>query len=112
MGDNQVVGNEYLGKADRIFMGYLPITKTFIPRALRFANPNKCVIHYHHLCKKQDSEVALKDFAEVAPEWDVQLLTFVKVKSYAPKLFHCVADVLVKQKVTNPLIVDLPQQMI
>eukprot|EP01120_Amphizonella_sp_Union-15-10_P016325 TRINITY_DN8571_c0_g1_i2.p1 TRINITY_DN8571_c0_g1~~TRINITY_DN8571_c0_g1_i2.p1 ORF type:complete len:382 (-),score=68.05 TRINITY_DN8571_c0_g1_i2:32-1177(-) len=103
-GDNRTVGEMYLGKCDRVLMGYLPNTRDFLIRALDFANPNGSVLYYHHLCgKKGGREVALKDF-EVAccGLWEFKVLEFVKVKSYGPKVFHCVADVWVK-KILNRL---------
>ena len=35
-GDNREVANEYLGKADRVMMGYIPTPKQFLHRAFDF----------------------------------------------------------------------------
>jgi len=103
-GDNRVVGEEYLGKADRVLMGYLPTTREFLPRAFQFANPKGCIIHYHHLCTKGGfKSEALSDFSMTLSQLNLSktiiLHNFVKVKSYAPKLYHCVADIEVIPKI-------------
>jgi len=97
-GDNRTVGQEHVGKVDRILMGYLPNTKDFIPRALEFGNPQHCIYHYHHLCSKERFKTeALEDFSsellKLNLRRNITLIDFVKVKSYAPKLYHCVADI-------------------
>eukprot|EP01126_Amoeba_proteus_P026859 TRINITY_DN265_c0_g2_i11.p1 TRINITY_DN265_c0_g2~~TRINITY_DN265_c0_g2_i11.p1 ORF type:complete len:165 (+),score=40.24 TRINITY_DN265_c0_g2_i11:150-644(+) len=100
LGDNRIVAEEYVGSADRILMGYLPNTYDFISRALQFAKKNEPVtVHYHHLCKKSEYRVlALKDWTEVMKvqgfRGNVRVDAFTKVKSYAPLLFHCCADLL------------------
>eukprot|EP01126_Amoeba_proteus_P026874 TRINITY_DN265_c0_g2_i9.p1 TRINITY_DN265_c0_g2~~TRINITY_DN265_c0_g2_i9.p1 ORF type:complete len:145 (+),score=31.65 TRINITY_DN265_c0_g2_i9:134-568(+) len=97
---NDTVAEEYVGSADRILMGYLPNTYDFISRALQFAKKNEPVtVHYHHLCKKSEYRVlALKDWTEVMKvqgfRGNVRVDAFTKVKSYAPLLFHCCADLL------------------
>eukprot|EP01126_Amoeba_proteus_P026857 TRINITY_DN265_c0_g1_i9.p1 TRINITY_DN265_c0_g1~~TRINITY_DN265_c0_g1_i9.p1 ORF type:complete len:115 (-),score=21.91 TRINITY_DN265_c0_g1_i9:164-508(-) len=69
-------------------------------RALQFAKKNEPVtVHYHHLCKKSEYRVlALKDWTEVMKvqgfRGNVRVDAFTKVKSYAPLLFHCCADLL------------------
>eukprot|EP01130_Rhizamoeba_saxonica_P001063 TRINITY_DN10936_c0_g1_i1.p1 TRINITY_DN10936_c0_g1~~TRINITY_DN10936_c0_g1_i1.p1 ORF type:complete len:372 (-),score=67.53 TRINITY_DN10936_c0_g1_i1:210-1325(-) len=98
LGDNRVVGDEYQGKANRIFMGYLPETAPFIERALYFADLENCIFHYHHLAEKNEFESrAIQDFTEVLNrlgiEKTVVVVEFAKVKSYAPRIFHCVADI-------------------
>lgn len=72
--------------------------------ALRLARKDATVIiHYHHLCKKEEYKtLALQHFTEAAekllPEtpWTFTVVDFSKVKSYAPKLFHCCADIELK----------------
>ena len=62
-GDNREVGNEYIGKATRVSMGFFDgkeDAKPFIPRALTFLKgynePHgpSGVIHYHYLSTKAD----------------------------------------------------------
>eukprot|EP01127_Copromyxa_protea_P002152 TRINITY_DN12042_c0_g1_i1.p1 TRINITY_DN12042_c0_g1~~TRINITY_DN12042_c0_g1_i1.p1 ORF type:complete len:385 (+),score=63.48 TRINITY_DN12042_c0_g1_i1:1-1155(+) len=99
LGDNREVAREYEGAADRILMGYLPNTYDYIESALKFAKTNSVVnIHYHHLCQKEEFKtLALQHFNDVLERlpnnpWCVRVVDFVKVKSYAPKIFHCCAD--------------------
>ena len=61
-GDNRVVGNEWLGKAHRVLMGYLPSAEPFLCRALAFLNHTTLIdsrhtrvsgtLHYHYVCTK------------------------------------------------------------
>ena len=102
IGDNREVGNQYLGKCDRVLMGFLPDTAKFIPRALEFASKSRkqcathrCIIHYHYLFHKSGDEVTQvqRDFgAHVEPSGfrvdDVRV-----IKSYAHNVYHAVADV-------------------
>jgi tRNA G37 N-methylase Trm5 len=163
-GDNRTTGNLFVGKANRVLMGYIPCCKEFLPRAVSFlvqvsvennnnqnqqqksvsfapgstppsskngtttattavANSNdekeaeeevgennkkktssltqkpSGIIHYHYL-----SESKHKDEAKATAQLHVleglgpqlgSLCTIEEVrvvKSYAPKKFHCVAD--------------------
>ncbi|KPA73571.1 putative mitochondrial methionine biosynthetic protein [Leptomonas pyrrhocoris] len=102
-GDNRVVGDEAVGKCDRVLMGYIPTCKSFLPRALSFLKRNEAgrsvgAIHYHFLADKpQAAQEAMRDVreelgAEVAAA--VSLADLRCVKSYAPKRFHYVADLV------------------
>ena len=101
-------------------MGYLPETAPFLDRAIFFADPRGVIVHYHHLagphqipdthvighCALTSAECDAKfglGFSEVfaaVQRWHdrrgvatCQLLEFVSVKNYAPKIEHCVADI-------------------
>lgn len=98
-GDNREEGEEMIGKADRVLMGYLPSCKHFLHRAFQFLKTTGGIIHYHHLCSKDQLEsLALQHLEEELSTWkmaekkDIKLLDFRTVKSYSPKQFHCVAD--------------------
>lgn len=113
--------NEYEARAQRILMGYLPETAPFLDRAIFFADPRGVIVHYHHLagshqipdtCSIGNSAQTSADesdtklgigFSEVfaaVKQWNdrrgiatCQLLEFVSVKNYAPKIEHCVSDI-------------------
>lgn len=99
LGDNRELAEELVGKVDRILMGYLPNTEDYLARALAFAKPSRAVIHYHHLCKKSEYRSKALDHLQAALEASgrsvesVTIVEFVKVKSYAPQIYHCVADI-------------------
>ncbi|GET85508.1 hypothetical protein, conserved [Leishmania tarentolae] len=100
-GDNREVGEELLGKCDRVLMGYIPTCKSFLPRAASFLKRNEAgrhsgIVHYHFLADKLCAEQeALRD---VQDELGEEVAAFIRVidircvKSYAPKRFHFVAD--------------------
>ena len=102
-GDNREVGNEVVGKCDRVLMGYIPSCRPFLPRALSFLKRNEAgrsvgVIHYHFLADKPNAAAdALKDVAEELGA-DVAAAARIAdlrcIKSYAPKRFHYVADLV------------------
>eukprot|EP01105_Mastigella_eilhardi_P022193 TRINITY_DN5453_c0_g1_i2.p1 TRINITY_DN5453_c0_g1~~TRINITY_DN5453_c0_g1_i2.p1 ORF type:complete len:236 (-),score=38.17 TRINITY_DN5453_c0_g1_i2:36-743(-) len=98
LGDNRTAGDEAVGKADRVLMGYLPPPTEFLPRALQFARPQGCIIHYHYLCKMEEKEsVPGADFQKACEgKWRFTVTYVSTVKSYAPKVYHFVADVRVE----------------
>ena len=106
LGDNREVGEEWVGKADRVHMGYFPGTEVFLSRAFDFLREDKGgMVHYHHLCRKSEYEtMALEHFMDVifpssssrpSIEGLFQVVNFITVKSYSPHVYHCVADVFV-----------------
>lgn len=79
--------------ADRLIMGLLPSCKEYLVDAMKVVKPNG-IIHYHGTGKKEDWKNLLED-VETAAEiegFKVKLLKKVKVKSYAPKIYHFVLD--------------------
>ncbi|KAH3766797.1 class I SAM-dependent methyltransferase family protein [Pelomyxa schiedti] len=96
LGDNREVGIEALGIADRILMGYIPTPSNFLPRAFQFANPSGCLVHYHYVCKQSEKEEMPQQHFVTActgTPWQFQVENIVTVKSYAPQLYHFVADI-------------------
>ena len=94
LGDNRDVGP--INEADRVIMGYLPSAKDFLPRAIEFLKESGGVIHYHYTCKKQEIPIlADSHFREMSSgkEPDYKVEDIRKIKSYAPFIYHCVADV-------------------
>lgn len=100
-GDNRELGDELLGKCDRVLMGYIPTCKPFLPRAVAFlkrgAAGRPCgTVHYHFLADKPcAAQEALTDVREELGDdaaAAVRIIDLRCVKSYAPKRFHFVAD--------------------
>ena len=85
-------------------MGYIPTPLEFLKKAFEFLKlekEKKYIIHYHHIAKKSEYDTLWKQHFEDTIKQDVslsqtvlfKLSEFIVVKSYAPQLFHCVADV-------------------
>ncbi|EPY32669.1 tRNA wybutosine-synthesizing protein 2 [Strigomonas culicis] len=102
-GDNREIGNELVGTCDRVLMGYIPSCKAFLRRAVSFlkhtdAHQPVGVVHYHFLADKMDGRRVAQQHlaeelgAEVSERAELSQLRCVK--SYAPKQFHFVADVV------------------
>ncbi|KNH04892.1 hypothetical protein XU18_3950 [Perkinsela sp. CCAP 1560/4] len=102
-GDNRDVGDEYIGKCDRILMGYLPETKQFIPRALEFAKKRdtidetkpRAILHYHFIFHKDEvpADAVARDFVESSKSVRFVVHAVRRIKSYTKNRYHGVADV-------------------
>jgi tRNA wybutosine-synthesizing protein 2 len=82
---------------DRILMGLLPSSKDYLLDAMKAIKPNG-IIHYHGTGKKEDWKKMFEDVetaAEIA-SFKTELIRKVKVKSYAPKIYHWVLDCRIK----------------
>jgi tRNA wybutosine-synthesizing protein 2 len=79
--------------ADRVIMGLLPSCKEYLPSALKVVKFGG-VIHYHGVAKEEGWEVLLEDVKSAAKDekLKVRLVKRVRVKSYAPKVYHWVLD--------------------
>ena len=79
--------------ADRVIMGLLPSCKEYLVDAMKVVKVNG-IIHYHGTAKKEDWKKLLEEVETVAEieGFKVKLLKKVKVKSYAPKVYHWVLD--------------------
>ncbi len=83
--------------ADRVVMGYLFDTRDYLPTALQ-ALRKKGVIHYHFL----STESRLSDHKDkviktaLKESFNACVKKTVKVKSYAPKMYHWVFDLEVE----------------
>jgi len=91
LGDS-IVEIPKLGRiADRVIMGLLPDCKVYLTDALKVVKSNG-IVHYHGTAK--DWKELFED-VETAAEiegFKVELIDKVKVKSYAPKIYHWVLD--------------------
>jgi tRNA wybutosine-synthesizing protein 2 len=77
--------------ADRVIMGLLPSCKEYLIDAMKVIKPNG-VIHYHGTAKNWKE---LFDDIKTASDiegFNVKLIRKVRVKSYAPKIYHWVLD--------------------
>lgn len=105
-GDNREVGDELVGSADRVLMGYLPDCVPHLARAVQFLKRSsdgserpRGMVHYHYLAPSDTAEAVLWEHlnrglgGEQGNTWRASLKALRCVKSYAPKVFHYVADV-------------------
>jgi tRNA wybutosine-synthesizing protein 2 len=77
--------------ADRVIMGLLPSCKEYLIDALKVIKSNG-FIHYHGTAKDwKELFEDVKTAAEIEG-FNVELLEKVRVKSYAPKIYHWVLD--------------------
>ena len=77
--------------ADRVIMGLLPSCKECLMDAMKVIKPNG-IIHYHGTAKDwKELFEDVKTAAEVEG-FEVELIRKVRVKSYAPKIYHWVLD--------------------
>lgn len=85
--------------ADRIIMGYLFETEKFLPAALKMAKDN-CTIHFHKNVEIENIGLIKEKVADIAKDngCEIQVLSVVKVKSYAPKIWHIVMDLKVSKQ--------------
>ena len=99
-GDNRDVGP--VGIADRVIMGYLPTPEGFIGRAMAFLREEGGVIHYHHTCLRSErKKIVEQQFRQPLSErgGSFEIEDYRVIKSYAPMVHHCVADVRVSRNI-------------
>ena len=91
LGDNREF--ELDEPADRVVMGYLHHTERFLPKALEFIK-GEGIIHYH--CNVKEGNMEEKVREQLKPfVSDYRLTDMRKIKSYAPHIYHVVADIVV-----------------
>ncbi len=92
-GDNRVVAPVEV--ADRVIMGYFGTTIRFLPTAFRCLR-NRCgIIHFHDkFPDEQVPNITMKQINNEARKFrlNVNLLRYIKVKSFAPGISHYVFD--------------------
>ena len=84
--------------ADRVIMGYLKNTKSFLPKALRILKQDGGIIHYHESYPNELlPKTPFENVKKIAGQHGkmVKLLDFRNIKSYAPGVSHVVLDVKV-----------------
>ncbi len=77
--------------ADRIVMGYLHDTWKYLPKAKQFID-EEAVIHYHTTCSDEEYPDKVKEELDENIE-HFEIENIKNIKSYAPHVFHVVADV-------------------
>jgi tRNA wybutosine-synthesizing protein 2 len=82
--------------SDRVLMGYLFGTELFLPTAIK-ALKERGVVHYHFNSTESKLESEKKRVLKIAMKHakEVLILETVRVKSYAPKMYHWVLDLQV-----------------
>ncbi len=87
------------GLADRIVMGYLFETEKYLPAALKMAK-NGCIMHFHRNVEMEKIEQLKERIKVIAANigCEIEFIDIVKVKSYAPKIWHVVMDLKVHKK--------------
>ncbi len=94
LGDNKEIAPKNV--ADRVVMGYIRDTHKFLQIAMNCLKEHTGIIHYHDVFP--DDVIPKKPFTfiqKAAEQYnsDVELMTFKKIKSYAPGVSHVVLDV-------------------
>jgi len=94
LGDNKEIAPKNV--ADRVVMGYIRDTHRFLQIAMNCLKDRTGIIHYHDV--SPDDAIPKKPFKfiqKVIEQYnnDVELVTFKKIKSYAPGVSHVVLDV-------------------
>jgi len=85
--------------ADRINLGLIPSSELGWPVAAKALSPKGGWLHIHGNVSEtpQDIEnwkaLIIERFHEYLPNWIIEVKLITKVKSYAPKILHLVADV-------------------
>jgi tRNA wybutosine-synthesizing protein 2 len=83
-------------KADRVIMGVFPAPSDYIVEALTVAKNEGTIYHYEGVEEKGTYLKLFEEFDEIAKRnnYSCELLEKRFVKSYGPKLYHLVIDIL------------------
>jgi tRNA wybutosine-synthesizing protein 2 len=86
-----------LGLADRVILGYLFETEKFLPTALNSLKKNGGTIHYHFVSSPAKIGENKGKIIELIKKegYSAEIIKIIKVKSYAPRVFHWVFDLKV-----------------
>jgi len=84
-------------RADRVIMGVFPAPKEYIKEALTLSKQRGTFYHYEGVVDKNNFLSLYREFEDIAKENQKQSELVDKriVKSYGPKLYHAVLDILV-----------------
>jgi tRNA wybutosine-synthesizing protein 3 len=110
-GDNQQLGNpenRLIGIADRVLCGLLPSSKLSWPVAVRLLKETGGTIHIHENVSERELDSWLEELPHTLMRyWNdsnkqknimISVRHCEKVKSYAPGIWHVVADVIFERK--------------
>ncbi|MFX1380149.1 MAG: class I SAM-dependent methyltransferase family protein [Promethearchaeota archaeon] len=83
-------------RADRVIMGVFPAPKDYIKEALSLVEDKGTTFHYEGVVEKDNFIILFNEFSEIAFEqgFHSELISYRIVKSYGPKLFHVVLDIV------------------
>ncbi|RLF57684.1 MAG: class I SAM-dependent methyltransferase family protein [Thermoplasmata archaeon] len=87
--------------ADRVVMGYFHETSLFLETAINALKDHKGIIHYHDTFPdKKIPESPLDQIQTICNPFDrvAYLLSYQKIKSYAPGISHYVFDIEIKER--------------
>ena len=99
LGDNREIAPKNV--ADRVIMGYIGDTASFLPTAFNSLKNSCGVIHFHDkFPEKNVPELVMKKIKHEANNIDrvAEFLRYKQVKSYAPGISHFVFDIKVNEK--------------
>ncbi|OQS01724.1 hypothetical protein ACHHYP_00337 [Achlya hypogyna] len=100
-GDNRVTGPTLGAIADRVNLGLLPTSEHGWPVAVQVLKASGGMLHVHENVSVDNMETwkehvvaSIRSLGEaIGKAWTVELVHLERVKSYAPKVFHIVADI-------------------
>ena len=81
--------------ADRVLMGLIKRTSSFLPKAMKVLKPEGGIIHYHDTVPEKHIPGQPLDIVKTNAEkagFNTKLLNHVRIKSYAPGIHHVVLD--------------------
>lgn len=96
LGDNRAVAPR--GVANRVVLGYLEDTASYLPVALECLHNQEGVLHYHEAvptCLCPDRPLQVLESAAQSFDRVVRLVSWREIKSYTPGVSHVVLDVQV-----------------
>jgi len=94
LGDSRAVAPNDV--ADRVIMGYIGDTHTFLSTAINCLKNHVGIVHYHDAFPNKVIPKKPMGLVEEAAEQhnrEAKLLTYKQIKSYAPRVSHVVLDV-------------------
>ena len=98
LGDNREVLPS--GLADRVVMGYVGGTLSYMGTALSLLSRDGGMVHLHDTIGVEVGSEGLFEMAKEAAHssgWNLELMGARRVKSYAPRVDHVALDILVKR---------------
>ena len=82
--------------ADRVLLGYLDNTKSFLPLALKALKQSGGILHFHEVYPHENiPDIAFQEIKSIAITYfkDIELVNWKIIKSYAPGIVHAVLDI-------------------
>ena len=86
-------------RVDRVIMGVFPAPKEYIKEALSLVKDKGTMFHYEGVVEKNNYISLFEEFRKIALKtgYRCELNSYRYVKSYGPRLFHVVLDILVSE---------------